>query len=88
MWKANCLDLVFICKQLGPALIAVPELCGWLQFQGSELEESSHRAAVLAALHTEVAVWPLFMQRLVSPCIPFIYILVSLVQLHKPMKFH
>lgn len=30
MWKANCLDLVLICKQLGPAVIAVAKLCGCL----------------------------------------------------------
>lgn len=68
MWKANCLDLVLICKQLGPAVIAVAKLCGCLGPQGLELEESSCSAAVLATLPTEVAVWPLLMQRSVSPC--------------------
>lgn len=34
MWKANCLDLVLICEQLGAAVIAVAELCGCLGPRG------------------------------------------------------
>lgn len=57
---------MLICEQLGSAVIAVAKLCGCLGPRGLRLDKSMHSAAVLAALHTEVAVWPLLMQRPVS----------------------